>query len=695
MIRRKRVIYWFLTACLVVTLFPAAVFAAWEHGDTGSADFTKILIGKDGKEYYINENVKTLFYNDDGSKKVKPGNGRSKVRWRYLKISDKTDRSSKYGYCVEFGAGFDDQATYKAKDSSKDTKLFQNLPTNTQKMIAVILCYGRNGSRAVPVAGANDADYYFATQILVWEAQQGLRTIIQKNGSCSGTKLAASHSMPATHMFKAIKGRPAEKCYKWLEKKINDHLKIHSFTSEDRNKAPLYTMKYQKSSGKWSITLNDANKKASGFTSRDARIKVKKNGNKYTFETDKPIASAALIAGSNAMVNGSSSGKLLVWNCTTNSANQALIMGSSDLLSMYMKLKTESPSQVIIEKKDAETGKRITGASAVYKISDASTGKIVSDGLKTGINGTAAVPNQLYPGAYELKEIQAPKGYVLEKTAKKFTVTSSSPITVEQKDKPQKGVISISKTGETFDTEDKTVKYGKKPLEGVTFQILAAEDIITLDGTVRLKAGEAADTITTDRQGNAKSCELYLGKYNIVEKETLKEYLLTDAPTAVELKYEGQEIPLVFSEIKLHNELKKGGVEICKTDISTGEVLPDTGIEILNQDKKVILQTRTDKEGKAFFDKLPRGNYYFREFDAPNGYKIDERAFPFEIKENGEIIKCEMTNHKITKTVSSQPPKKNEHSPQTGDSFMLWMCIFLLIGASLVIFILVKKHKRY
>lgn len=120
MIMVKRVISWSAVAALLLTIFPAAAFAAWEHGDKGTADFTKILIGQDKKEYYINENVKTLFYKDNGKTTVTSGSGRSKVRWRYLKISDKTDNSARYGYCVEFGAGFSDTATYKAYDSAKD-----------------------------------------------------------------------------------------------------------------------------------------------------------------------------------------------------------------------------------------------------------------------------------------------------------------------------------------------------------------------------------------------------------------------------------------------------------------------------------------------------------------------------------------------------------------------------------------------
>lgn len=692
--RNKRVFAWVLAICMTVSLFPAAAFAAWEHGDKGSADFTKILVGKDGKQYYINEDVKTVFYNSNGTKKVKAGNGRSKVRWRYLKISDKTDGTAKYGYCIEFGANFADTANYKAYDSSKDKTLFQNLPADVQKIVSAALCYGRNGSRKVPVAGANDADYYFATQVLIWEAQQGLRTIATKDGRPNGTKLAKAHSMPAKHMYNFLKGRPAEKCYNWLLKKVNDHLKVHSFASQSKAEAPVYDMQYDRASGGWSVTLTDTNNKSSGIKSSVPGVMVTRNGNQYTFKSQAPITAPVFLTGKNTLDGGSSSGKILVWNCTTNSAYQSMIMGSADQFSMYLGLQTvNAPSQVLIEKKDGETGKTITGAPAVFRVVNAA-GTSIAENLTTGADGRAALPQALPAGTYQIQEVQAPEGYRLEKEPVTFTIAENpaGTVIVQQTDLPQKGIIRLTKKGETIEYEGGKMKVGEKTLQGATFHILAAEDILTKDGTLRLKAGELADTITTDANGNASSKELYLGKYHIVEKEAPLEYVRSTEPSAVELQFAGQEAAIAFADAELFNEQKKGGAEIQKTDVSSGKPLPDTGIEILDKEKRVLVQTRTDEEGKALFEKLPAGKYYFREFDAPKGYQIDETAFPFEIKEDGEIIKCEMTNQKIP---AETMPKKSDHSPQTGDHFPFWIWIILLFSAVFVIFLAAYRHKRY
>ena len=82
---------------------------------------------------------------------------------------------------------------------------------------------------------------------------------------------------------------------------------------------------------------------------------------------------------------------------------------------------------------------------------------------------------------------------------------------------------------------------------------------------------------------------------------------------------------------------------ITKTDFSTGELIPDCGIEILDENKNVIVQGRTDEKGEVTFKRLPVGNYYYREFDAPKGYYLDTTPYAFTIGEDG-VVKAKMTN---------------------------------------------------
>lgn len=132
------------------------------------------------------------------------------------------------------------------------------------------------------------------------------------------------------------------------------------------------------------------------------------------------------------------------------------------------------------------------------------------------------------------------------------------------------------------------------------------------------------------------------------------------------------------------NKPKKGSVEITKKDISTGELIPDCGIEILDKDGNVVVQGRTDENGIVTFDMLRVGDYFYREFDAPDGYILDENSYPFTIKENGEIVKCEMTNQKIPE----------QTTPYTGDNhsdLLAWIMIGLSLAIGSVLFICKKK----
>lgn len=135
----------------------------------------------------------------------------------------------------------------------------------------------------------------------------------------------------------------------------------------------------------------------------------------------------------------------------------------------------------------------------------------------------------------------------------------------------------------------------------------------------------------------------------------------TNETTTIEEPQADQE-PLLLLEIK--NHLVKGIAVLTKTDVSNGKELPDTSVRILDKDKKIIIEGKTDSQGHFSFENLPRGVYYFQEFEVPTGYQIDETPIKFEILEDGEIVKCTMTNEMI--------PSKKETSvtgslPQTGE----------------------------
>ncbi|MBC2149801.1 LPXTG cell wall anchor domain-containing protein [Listeria booriae] len=182
----------------------------------------------------------------------------------------------------------------------------------------------------------------------------------------------------------------------------------------------------------------------------------------------------------------------------------------------------------------------------------------------------------------------------------------------------------------------------------------------------------------------------------VLSKEEVKLIVTKDGTTAFDSKNQ----PLRKETNKnflftLKNEYIKGDAELKKTDVSTGEALPNTGINITDEQGTILISGRTNEDGVFIFKNLPKGRYTFVEYDAPKGYLIDETPIPFEIKENGEIVRCKMTNQKqaIT-TISSKEKTLLGSLPQTGEETQPFLVFigFIIIGS--LTFFHYKKKKQ-
>lgn len=251
-------------------------------------------------------------------------------------------------------------------------------------------------------------------------------------------------------------------------------------------------------------------------------------------------------------------------------------------------------SYIKVVKVDAESGKNIPYAGAGFKIFDPDGNQVTMtftyptpttiDIFYTDANGQLVTPEKLeYGKGYSLVEVQAPYGYVLDSTPVYFDVaeehsSNEGGITVIKVDKPnmaQKGTVSIEKTGEVFSgvnisgEENADVIYQPvyevKGLAGAVYEITAAEDIITPDGTLRYAKGEVVDTVTTDENGLAKSKELYLGKYTVVEITAPEGMVINKEAHEVELTYAGQEVSVTETATSFVNDRQKVTVSLEKT----------------------------------------------------------------------------------------------------------------------------------
>ena len=245
---------------------------------------------------------------------------------------------------------------------------------------------------------------------------------------------------------------------------------------------------------------------------------------------------------------------------------------------------------------------------------------------------------------------------------------------------------------------------------GVTFtyDTLGTGAVFTLE----TKDGDMMQEVTITKDGLGVFKNVPVGTFYLKEKApSSDEFVLSEDVIRIESTKDGikaydkddkligeSSAPSEETEttitFELANYLKKGTAELTKKDVSTGELLPDTGVRILNDKKEIITEGRTDDKGVFSFDLLPTGTYYFQEYDAPEGYVLDETPMEFEIKDDGEVVKCEMTNHKVE--TPDTPNETDRTLPKTGDTTnvaILALGLALSAGAMGILYYRKKKAK--
>lgn len=306
------------------------------------------------------------------------------------------------------------------------------------------------------------------------------------------------------------------------------------------------------------------------------------------------------------------------------------------------------------------------------------------DTFYTNSDGYLITPETLpYGKGYSVVEVQAPYGYILDSTPVYFDITAENTseengvtiVKVEKKNTPQKGTITVEKTGDIFsnvtavgggytdengnDVALTTIyqpEYSVSGLSGAVFEIYADEDITTPDGTVRAKKDELVATLKTNTKGTATSKQIHLGKYRVVEKTAPYGFVLNKTVNHIELTYSGQNEKVTNTSTSFTNDRQKVVIDLTKIleqdekfnignndeilnvsfglyadedlKASNGTVIPENGlIEIVTCDEKGKATFKTD---------LPIGKYYVKEISTDNHYILSDRKYPVVFEYAGQ-----------------------------------------------------------
>lgn len=382
------------------------------------------------------------------------------------------------------------------------------------------------------------------------------------------------------------------------------------------------------------------------------------------------------------------------WNGTEFIADFDVFVNEDGKTYKYLINNSSLESYVKIVKVDSETGKQIPYAGAGFQIYN-SDGKLVTmkysyptvteiDTFYTNSDGYLITPETLpYGKGYSVVEVQAPYGYILDSTPVHFDITAENIseengvtiVKAEKKNTPQKGTITVEKTGEIFsnvtavgggytdesgnDVALTTVyqpEYSVSGLSGAVFEIYADEDITTPDGTVRAKKDELVATLKTNTKGTATSKQIYLGKYRVVEKTAPNGFVLNRTVNHIALTYAGQNEKVTNTSTSFTNDRQKVEIDLTKVFEQNEKFNIGSNDEILNvsfglyadEDLKAanesvipkdgLLEIITcDEKGKATFTTdLPIGSYYVKEISTDNHYILSEKKYPVVFEYAGQ-----------------------------------------------------------
>ena len=672
----------FLAAVMTLVALPIQTLASeWGVGDNVYAAMLGNYIGSDNGTYGDKRNYTFIYYKADGDVATA-----TRVKSNHAKLGVSKNGVTQQAICIEAGVSYSTGSSYVGKASSD--AYMQLLPWDIQQMVKYALLCGFNSDvKKSPVANTNLDDFSFATQIIVWEIQQQLRT-----GYNKGDLKANKWGTPATVYYEQLKGRPAEKCYEYILNKMKAYSIVPSFTEPNKAKAPTYTMEYNSSTKKYSITLPDSNKSnmpASAFNI--SGVTVTKSGYNYTFSTTSKISGTKACT---YKANRTTGKQLVVWK-SSGGDSQTMADGIDDPVRFYANFKTSDLGTAQIKKvwehnKDNSSTK--ADNSDIYFTIKNSSGSAVKATGKAGsytysTSGSVSQFKLNSSNTFLVKSLPAGTYTVTEHgknsdgsipyytrtggVSKTVTVTAGGTGTVTFTNTRNTGTGEVIKTW--IDTNGNTISASNNVERNkqIYFRIKNADNkYITVSGTKYSGSYTFTGTSTTATSlyvnpgtGEFTVSDLPTGKYTVYEYGSPEGYSVNKASQTITISKDKT------SSVSFVNSEDSGTAQIKKVWLSDTTL---TSAQIANLEKNVTFMVK-DSDGKFIkvtgkagayvyagtqttannlklsgskfnVSKLPMGTYTVTEINNASGYNPKTQTKTVTIANKGETKSVSFTN---------------------------------------------------
>ena len=672
----------FLAAVMTLVALPIQTLASdWGVGDNVYAAMLGNYIGSDGKPYADKYNYDYIYYKSDGSVGVA-----TRYASTHAKLGISKNGVTQQAICIEAGVSYSTGSSYVGKASSDDYMLM--LATKAQRDLKIELISGFNSQvTKSPVANTNLDDFSFATQIISWEIQQGLRTGYGKSDLAVNSKIP---NTPKTAYYDQLKGRPAEKCYEYILNKMKAYSIVPSFTVTNKAKAPTHTMEYNSSTKKYSITLPDNNKSnmpASAFNIPG--VTVTKSGYDYTFSTTSKISGTKACT---YKANRTKGKQLVVWK-SSGGDSQTMADGIDDPVRFYANFKTSDLGTAQIKKvwnhKNDSSSTQASNSDIYFTIKNSSgttikaTGKAGSYTYSTSGSVTKFKLNSsntflvksLPAGTYTVYEYGTDGAgipcYTRSNLSKTVTVTAGGTGTVTFKNTRNTGTGKVIKTW--IDTNGNAIAASNNVERNkqIYFRIKNADGkYITVNGTKYSgsytftgTSTKATSLYVNPGTGTFTVSDLPTGKYTVYEYGSPDGYSVNRASQTITISRDKtSSVSFVNSEDSGTAQIKK--VWLSDTTLSASEkanLEKNVYFTVKDANGKYIkvtgsagayvyagTQTSANNmklSGSKFnVSKLPMGTYTVTEINNASGYNPKTQTKTVTIANKGEIKAISFTN---------------------------------------------------